>query len=391
MRKFLGFVALFALGFAAGAYVLNTYFPQRDGVRRVIAAPAGETDAERTALTNLLEQRPATAEPPPTSFETMLRTASQRIAPAVVNIDTTVRLMDFWGETRERTAGRGSGVIISPDGYIVTNNHVVRVGDQIAQRIIVTLQDGRQFTAKVLGTDRRNDLALLKIDARNLPAAQLGDSDKLQVGDWVIAVGNPFGLGTTVTAGIVSAINRRVERSDLPKGFIQTDAAINQGNSGGALADSRGRLVGINTAIFSPVGANVGIGFAIPVNRVRQVVREIQQYGFLGEAYLGVSFVDANDPQIRQRLSQVFPNLKFPTQGVLIMQVERGSPADRAGIMPGDVIQQIDGRPVRDSDQMIEIMRLKQPGDTIQLRIWREGQQMALSATLRQYPQRYGF
>jgi S1-C subfamily serine protease len=347
MRKFLGFVALFALGFAAGAYVLNTYFPQRDGVRRVIAAPAGETDAERTALTNLLEQRSATAEPAPTNFETMLRTASQRIAPGV--------------------------------------------GDQIAQRIIVTLQDGRQFTAKVLGTDRRNDLALLKIDARNLPAAQLGDSDKLQVGDWVIAVGNPFGLGTTVTAGIVSAINRRVERSDLPKGFIQTDAAINQGNSGGALADSRGRLVGINTAIYSPVGANVGIGFAIPVNRVRQVVREIQQYGFLGEAYLGVSFVDANDPQIRQRLSQVFPNLKFPTQGVLIMQVERGSPADRAGIMPGDVIQQIDGRPVRDSDQMIEIMRLKQPGDTIQLRIWREGQQMALSATLRQYPQRYGF
>jgi S1-C subfamily serine protease len=267
MRKFLGFVALFALGFAAGAYVWNTYFPQRDGVRRVVAAPAGETDAERVALTNLLEQRPATAEPPPTNFETMLRTASQRIAPAVVNIDTTIRLTDIFGETRERVAGRGSGVIISPDGYIATNNHVVRVGDQIAQRIIVTLQDGRQFTAKVLGTDRRNDLALLKIDARNLPAAQLGDSDKLQVGDWVIAVGNPFGLGTTVTAGIVSAINRRVERSDLPKGFIQTDAAINQGNSGGALADSRGRLVGINTAIFSPVGANVGIGFAIPINR----------------------------------------------------------------------------------------------------------------------------
>jgi S1-C subfamily serine protease len=266
MRKFLGFVALFALGFAAGAYVLNTYFPQRDGVRRVVAAPAGETDAERTALIHLLEQRPATAEPAPTSFETMLRTASQRIAPAVVNVDTTGEIAT-WRGWRE-VGGRGSGVIISPDGYIATNNHVVRVGDQIAQRIIVTLQDGRQFTAKVLGTDRRNDLALLKIDARNLPAAQLGDSDKLQVGDWVIAVGNPFGLGTTVTAGIVSAINRRVERSDLPKGFIQTDAAINQGNSGGALADSRGRLVGINTAIYSPVGANVGIGFAIPVNRV---------------------------------------------------------------------------------------------------------------------------
>jgi S1-C subfamily serine protease len=315
MRKFLGFVALFALGFATGAYVLNAYFPQRDGVRRIIAAPAGETDAEHAALTRVLEQRPSAAELPPTSFETMLRTAAQRIAPAVVNIDTAVRTMNLFGETREQIAGRGSGVIISPDGYIATNNHVVRVGDQIAPRIIVTLHDGRQFTAKVLGTDRRNDLALLKIDARNLPAAQLGDSDKLQVGDWVIAVGNPFGLGTTVTAGIVSAINRNVERSDLPKGFIQTDAAINQGNSGGALADSRGRLVGINTAIFSPVGANVGIGFAIPVNRVRQVVREILQYGFLGEAYLGVGFVDANDPQIRQRLRQLFPDLKFPHRG----------------------------------------------------------------------------
>ncbi len=390
MRKFMGFAALFALGFAAGAYVLNTYFPQRGSVRQVVAAPDEPTDANRTELTNLLEQRPAT-EPAPTNFETMLRTASQRIAPAVVNIDTTVRTRDFFGETREQVAGRGSGVIISPDGYIATNNHVVRVGDRIAPRITVTLQDGRQFVAQVLGTDRRNDLAVLKIDARNLPAAQLGDSDKLQVGDWVIAVGNPFGLGTTVTAGIVSAINRQIERSDLPKGFIQTDAAINQGNSGGALADSRGRLVGINTAIFSPVGANVGIGFAIPVNRVRQVVREIQQYGFLGEAYLGVGFVNAGDKEIRQRLSQAFPDLQLPAQGALITQVERGSPADRAGIMPGDVVQQIDGRPVRNSDDMVDILRLKKPGDTIQLRLWREGKQITLSAVLGQYPRRYGF
>lgn len=389
MRKFLGFAVLFVLGFATGAYVLNTYFPNRGGPMQVAAAPDGDTEASRVELTRLLEQRPAAPQPAPTNFETMLRTASQRIAPAVVNIDTTARVRAWGGGIREVPVGSGSGVIISPDGYVVTNNHVVRVNnDDLASQIWVTLRDGRRLQARVLGTDRRNDLALLKINERNLPVAQLGDSDKLQVGDWVIAVGNPFGLGNTVTAGIVSAIDRRIERQDLPGGMIQTDAAINSGNSGGALADSRGRVVGINTAIFSPVRANVGIGFAIPVNRVKQVVREILQYGFLGEAYLGIGYGDVSDPRVQQFLRRAYPDTNIPAQGVIIGEVDPNSAAARAGLQPDDIITHVDGRPIRTIEQVQDILRLKKPGDTVQLRVWRGGRTLQVEATLGRVPTR---
>ncbi len=386
MRKFLGFVVLFALGFATGAYVLNTYFPNRGEPIQRVAAPGDDAAASRVELARLLEQRPAANEPPPTSFETMLRTASQRISPAVVNIDTGTRVFDFFGEERSVRLGSGSGVIISSDGYVVTNNHVVRLRREIARDIFVTLRDGRRFRARVLGTDSQNDIALLKIDAKNLPVAQLGDSDKLQVGDWVIAVGNPFGLGTTVTAGIVSALNRSLEGANIPSGLIQTDAAINQGNSGGALADSRGRLVGINTAIYSPVGANVGIGFAIPINRVKEVVKEILEYGFLGEAFLGISYVDISDPQVRRSLEQRLPGVRFPAQGMFVVEIVPRTPADAAGIQPGDVILQIDGRPVRRIEDMQGYLRRKQPGERITLRVWRDGQTLDLSAVLMRRP-----
>ncbi|MCS7301353.1 MAG: trypsin-like peptidase domain-containing protein [Fimbriimonadales bacterium] len=391
MRKFLGFAALFLLGFASGAYVLNTYFPNRGG-QQVVRAPDGDTDESRAALREILNpsggaeatSSPAqrAPEPAPTNFETMLRLASQRIAPAVVNIDTEARVRDWFGDVREVRVGSGSGVIISPDGYVVTNNHVVRVNRRIAPQIRVTLQNGKQYMATVLGTDTRNDIALLKIDAKNLPAAQFGDSDKLQVGDWVIAVGNPFGLGTTVTAGIVSALNRSLEAPGLPSGFIQTDAAINQGNSGGALADSRGRLIGINTAIFSPVGANVGIGFAIPINRVRQIVQEILEHGSVGQAWLGVSYADISDPNYRQFLQERFPGVRFPANGMFIGGVVRGSPAHEAGIQPGDVITHIDGRPLRTIDDMQNYMLRAKPNQKATLRLWREGRTFEITVTL---------
>jgi len=274
-------------------------------------------------------------------------------------------------------------VIISTDGYIVTNNHVIRIGREVAPNIMVTLQDGRRFRATPLGTDSQNDIALLKINATNLPAAQFADSDKLEVGDWVIAVGNPFGFGHTVTAGIVSAINRNIEGAgNVPSGLIQTDAAINQGNSGGALADSRGRLVGINTAIFSPVGANVGIGFAIPINRVRQVVREILEHGSVGQAWLGISYADLSDPELRRALSEDFPELKFPSTGMLIMQVLRNSPAAEAGIRPGDVITSVNGRNVANIEQMQQIMRRMKPGEKVKLRLWREGRTVDIEVVL---------
>lgn len=379
MRKLLGFAVLFMLGFATGAYVLNTYFPNRwESIQ--VAAPGSDTEASRVELTRLLEQRTATPEPAPTSFETMLRTASQRISPAVVNVDTTGEVAT-WRGLRE-VGGRGSGVIISADGYVVTNNHVVRIQRQVARDIFVTLQDGRRFRATVLGTDSQNDVALLKIDGKNLPVAQLGDSGKLQVGDWVIAVGNPFGLGTTVTAGIVSALNRSLEGVGVPSGFIQTDAAINQGNSGGALADSRGRLIGINTAIFSPVGANVGIGFAIPVNRVKQVIREILEHGSVGQAWLGISYADISDPQIRRFLQERLPDVRFPANGMFIDGVVANSPARAAGIQPGDVIIQLNGRPLRTIEDMQNFMRRAKPGQQITLRIWRDGQTIDIKITL---------
>lgn len=378
MRKFLGFAVLFALGFATGAYVLNTYFPNRGGSTPI--ASHGDTEASRLELVRLLEQRSAAPEPAPTSFETMLRIAAQRIAPAVVNVDTTGEIAT-WRGWRE-VGGRGSGVIISPDGYVVTNNHVVRIQRQVARDIFVTLQDGRRFRATVLGTDSQNDVALLKIDGKNLPVAQLGDSDKLQVGDWVIAVGNPFGLGTTVTAGIVSALNRSLEGAGMPSGFIQTDAAINQGNSGGALADSRGRLIGINTAIFSPVGANVGIGFAIPINRVKQVIREILEHGSVGQAWIGISYADISDPQIRRFLQERLPGVRFPANGMFIDGVVANSPARSAGIQPGDVITHLNGRPLRTIEDMQNFMRRAKPGQQITLRVWRDGQTLDIKITL---------
>ncbi|MER3559429.1 MAG: protease, partial [Armatimonadota bacterium] len=201
MRRFLLWLVLFGFGFALGAYVVQGFF----GVRP--AASGGSEDASRQNLLRTIE-RPTPVEPPPTTFETMLRTASARIAPAVVNVDATGEVWvrnPFWGDMRREVLGKGSGVLISADGYVVTNNHVVRIGRKIANNIYVTLSDGRRFRATVLGTDSQNDIALIKIEGKNLPHAVLGDSDKIQVGDWVIAVGNPFGLGTTVTAGIVSA------------------------------------------------------------------------------------------------------------------------------------------------------------------------------------------
>jgi len=310
----------------------------------------------------------------------MLRTASQRIAPAVVNVDTTGEIAT-WRGWRE-VGGRGSGVIISADGYVVTNNHVVRIQRQIARDIFVTLQDGRRFRATVLGTDSQNDIALLKIDGKNLPIAQLGDSDRLQVGDWAIAVGNPFGLGTTVTAGIISALNRSLEGQGAPSGFIQTDAAINQGNSGGALADSRGRLIGINTAIYSPVGANVGIGFAIPVNRVKQVIKEILEHGSVGQAWLGISYADISDPQVRRLLQELMPGARLPANGMFINGVMANSPARSAGIQPGDVLVELNGRPLRSIEQMQNYMRTAKPGQKVTLRVWRDGRTFDLTVTL---------
>ncbi len=365
MRKILGFLVLFGLGFLAGAYVLSLYRSpeERRGVENL-------SSGERRLIETLAKPEPT--QQAPTSFETMLRNAAARIAPAVVNVDVTGEdIQSFFPRVVQ---GKGSGVIISSDGYVITNNHVVRIGGRIAQDIVVRLSDGRSFKARVLGTDARNDIALLKIEGKNLPVAPIGDSNQLQVGDWVIAVGNPFGFESTVTAGIVSALNRRVRGlRGLPDNLIQTDAAINQGNSGGALADSRGRLVGINTAIFSPSGGNVGIGFAIPINQVREAVNDILAYGSIGIAWLGVGYASIADPQLRRFLTGRFPDVQFPANGLVIMEVWRNSPADRAGIQPGDVLIELNGRSLRETNQLDQFMRRARPGERVRFKLWRFG------------------
>lgn len=378
MRKALGIAAIFVFGFVLGSWVLKSYYYYPSGS---VGSPE-----EKSQLLALLA-KPAGAQAPPTSFEEMIVKAAARISPAVVNIDVTgkARVRDwFFDVEREyQWQGKGSGVIISPEGYVVSNYHVVRG----AENILVTLADGRSFNARLVGSDPVNEIALLKINQKNLPYAQMGDSDKLRVGEWVLAIGNPFGFENTVTAGVISALNRNLpagERSLF--GMIQTDAAINKGNSGGALANSRGQLVGINTAIYSPAEVNAGIGFAIPINKVKRVVQELIQKGRVAYAWLGVRYGSVKDPRIQRDLSETFPQLKLPQQGVLLVGVIEGSPAARAGLQPGDILLEFNGKPIRDQLDMIQFMRDARPGEQVHFKVWREGKIHTLTVVLAEQP-----
>ncbi|MDQ7005240.1 MAG: DegQ family serine endoprotease [Ghiorsea sp.] len=255
----------------------------------------------------------------------------------------------------------GTGFILSKKGYIVTNNHVVKDADEI----VVTSSNGEEFKAELIGTDPKLDLALLKIESKGLRAVKLGDSDKMRVGDWVVAIGNPFGLEQTVTAGIVSA-KGRVIGSGPYDDFIQTDAAINPGNSGGPLFNTKGEVIGINTAIYSQSGGNNGIGFAIPINLAKSVFQDLREKGHVQRARLGIRIQDV-DKETMEALG-----LKN-RQGALVPQVEAGAAADKAGIQAGDVIVSIDGTLIRKShDLPIKIAR-HQPGDKVVLGIIRDG------------------
>jgi len=288
----------------------------------------------------------------------------------------------------------GSGVIIAPDGYIVTNNHVVDKADKIS----VTTNDHRNFEAKVIGTDPNTDLALIKIEATNLPIVKLGNSDDAKVGEWVLAVGNPFNLTSTVTAGIVSAKGRNIgiignednqnenpygqDQGDRPKvnkaieSFIQTDAAINPGNSGGALVNTRGELIGINSAIASQTGAYEGYGFAIPINLAKKVLNDIERYGSVKRGFVGVSFTELN-PDIAQELKT---NI---TTGLYVRTVVPGGGAEQAGIHQGDIIEKVEGSPVYESSDLQERVGELQPGDKIHLTVLRDGAEKSFTITLK--------
>lgn len=277
--------------------------------------------------------------------------------------------------------GMGSGVIISTDGYIVTNNHVIDESDELE----VTLNDNRRFNAKVIGTDPTTDLALLKIEADNLPVIKFGNSDNLKVGEWVLAVGNPFQLNSTVTAGIVSAKARSIGILANPQNagieaFIQTDAAVNPGNSGGALVNTSGELVGINTAIYSKTGEYVGYSFAIPSSIVSKVIADLKQYGTVQRAMLGVEIADIS-PETEKRL-----NVKInEKEGAYVANVTERSSAMEAGIEKGDIIISINGSKVKTVSNLMEQMSRYRPGDKIKVAFIREGKEKEVTVILKNY------
>ena len=261
-------------------------------------------------------------------------------------------------QTPKREAS-GSGVIISPDGYIVTNNHVVEGADQLT----VTLNDNREYNARIIGTDKNSDLALIKVDGKNLPAIQIGNSDDLKVGEWVLAVGNPFNLNNTVTAGIVSAKARSLGANGV-ESFIQTDAAINSGNSGGALVNTRGELVGINAMLYSQTGSYSGYGFAIPTTIMTKVVEDLKKYGTVQRAVLGIMGANVLDWKDKQK--EEGKDLDLGTnEGIYVSKVESNSAGEAAGLKEGDVIVAVDGKKVTKMSELQELMAGKRPGDKL--------------------------
>ena len=320
------------------------------------------------------------------------RDASQRAMPTVVNIYTTKAgkqpahpfdndpffrrfFGDNFGAPDERQFSLGSGVIISPDGYILTNNHVIESADEIE----IALADGRKVKGKLVGTDPETDLAVLKVALNNLPSITLAKLDNTKVGDVVLAIGNPFGVGQTVTMGIVSALGRNHLGINTFENFIQTDAAINPGNSGGALIDTEGHLLGINTAIYSRSGGSLGIGFAIPVTTVKTVMESIIKNGQVVRGWIGV------EPQdITPELAESFGLQK--ASGTIIAGVLRGGPADKAGIKPGDILLSVGDKPVSDTVSMLNLVAQLTPGEKIALTVMRKANKTELCVVVGKRP-----
>ena len=279
-------------------------------------------------------------------------------------------------QQQQRVIGQGSGFIISKDGYILTNNHLV--GD--ADKVTVKLEDGSEFTAKIIGADAHTDVAVIKIDAENLPAVPLGDSDKLEVGEWVVAIGNPFGLSHTLTVGVVSAKGRSSVGLADYENFIQTDAAINPGNSGGPLVDLDGRVIGMNTAIFTRSGGYMGIGFAIPINMIKAVKEQLVTTGHVTRGYLGIVI-----QEITPELAKAFG--LDDHKGILVAQVTDDSPAEKAGMKQGDVVVEFNGKTVEKVTPFRNSVALKKPGSKQKITVLHNGKRKILSVTIGKLPE----
>lgn len=317
----------------------------------------------------------------------------KRVRPSIVSIYTTKSITmrdnpffhffrdmpqdDLHRQRKQKQKGLGSGIIISKDGYIITNNHVIEDVDELQVKLI----DGTEYKAKIIGTDAATEIGLIKIDAKNLPVAILGNSETLQIGEWVMAIGNPLELTSTVTAGIVSALHRQIDIGRTRDGintienFIQTDAAINPGNSGGALINLKGEVIGINTAIASRTNYYMGYGFAVPINIAKSVVDDLKKYGEVKRGYLGVIIVLV-DPVTAKGVGLDKP------RGVFITSVIDGSAADEAGIEDGDVVFSVDGKEVNQPNELQAAVGTHNPGETVKLKIWRGGKTRTIKVTL---------
>ena len=342
-----------------------------------VGLPSLDVNLQQAPQTNAVQQGPVT-----------YADAVVVAAPAVVNLYTTKVINkpahplfedpqfrryigDNGPKQRRMESSLGSGVIMSPEGYILTNNHVTTGADQI----VVALRDGRETLARVVGRDPETDLAVLKIDLKNLPAITLGRSDGLRVGDVALAIGNPFGVGQTVTMGIISATGRNQLGLNSYEDFIQTDAAINPGNSGGALVDANGNLTGINTAIFSKSGGSQGIGFAIPVKLAMEVMKSIIEHGQVIRGWLGIEV-----QPLTKELAESFGLTGRP--GIVVAGIFRDGPAQKAGLQLGDVILSIDGAPAGDGRKsMNQVARIK-PTDKVAILVMRNGKEIKLSAEI---------
>ncbi|MBV8635250.1 MAG: Do family serine endopeptidase [Burkholderiaceae bacterium] len=345
--------------------------------------------AERPAV--MLEAAPGR---PPQPAYGSYRSAAARAMPAVVNILTSKITRrnkhpllrdpffkkffgdrDHDGEPDEEESSLGSGVLVSAEGYILTNNHVVEAADEIE----VVLADGRKAPAKVVGTDPETDLAVIKIGLEHLPVIVLGQSEQAQVGDVVLAIGNPFGVGQTVTMGIISALGRNNLHINHFENFIQTDAAINFGNSGGALVDANGNLLGINAAIYSQTGGSVGIGFAIPVSTAKSVMEAIIKSGHVVRGWIGVE-----TQEITPEMADSFGLNR--QSGAIIAGVVRNGPADKAGMKPGDILLTVDGKPVVDTNDMLNIIALLKPGASAKMTVLRKSRETTLEIVVGKRP-----
>jgi len=333
--------------------------------------------------------RQAAGELPRSAAATTYAEAARRAMPAVVSVYSTQErrrngdaeeqpVDNFFGDRfrgrGERVTGLGSGVIAA-EGFVLTNHHVVHAADEIA----VALADGRRVAATVVGTDPETDLAVLRIEARGLPAITFGASDSLAVGDVVLAIGNPFDVGQTVTMGIVSALGRNNLGLSRYENFIQTDAAINEGNSGGALIDTAGNLVGINSAIYTSTGGSIGIGFAIPTTIVSEVMQQLIANGRMTRGYFGIEPVDIT-PEIGAALGL------RREQGVVVRGVQRNAPAGAAGMQPGDVLLEINGMPVIDTPGMLQQVARLAPGTVARVRVERNARELELAVTVGERP-----